>query len=115
MATVLVVDDEVAITEFLTETLQEEGHLVQVCHNGAQALEQIYQAEPDLVLLDINMPIMSGDQVLFSLRSNSHTHLPVIVLSARNHVDQYLQVGATAVLEKPFEIATLLEMIDRHI
>lgn len=115
MAKVLIVDDEVAITEFLSETLQEEGHSVYVCHNGKQALQLIYQQQLDLILLDISMPVMGGDQVLQQLRSNSHSTLPVIVLSAQNHIEQYMDIGATAVLAKPFEITTLLDTIDQVI
>ncbi len=113
MATVLIVDDEVAITEFLSETLQEEGHSVAVCHNGVQALQHIYNQPPDLVLLDINMPVMGGDQVLEKLRANAHGQLPIIVLSAQTHIEQYLDMGATAVIAKPFEIVALLDAVDQ--
>lgn len=115
MASVLVVDDEVAITELLSETLQEEGHCVHICHNGIQALEFIVAQQPDLVLLDIQMPVMGGEQVLHDLRSHLQNELPVIVLSAHNHIEQFLEIGATDVLEKPFEIDALIDLINRHI
>jgi DNA-binding response OmpR family regulator len=115
MATVLIVDDEIAITEFLSETLQDEGHSVFVCYNGAQALQRIHNQLPDLVLLDINMPVMDGAQVLQELRANAQSTLPIIVLSAQHHIEQYLDMGATAVIAKPFAISALLETVDQVI
>jgi DNA-binding response OmpR family regulator len=113
MATVLIVDDEVSITEFLSETLQEEGHSVSVRYNGAQALDVIESNDFDLVLLDVAMPVMSGVEVLLRLRSNDHQTLPVIILSAQYRLDQLGDIGATAILPKPVEIERLIATVDR--
>ena len=80
-ATVLVVDDDPDIRLTLRQILREEGFHVREARNGLEALEQIDQDEPDLVLLDLMMPWIDGWEVLETLR-HSRRDLPVVVLSA---------------------------------
>jgi CheY-like chemotaxis protein len=110
---ILVVDDERAITDFVSEALGEEGHSVRVCHDGASALAAIHAHLPDLLLLDIGMPVMSGDQVLRELRAQNFSQLPVIVATAGTNAEQFLAQGATAILRKPFTLNDLLELVER--
>jgi DNA-binding response OmpR family regulator len=107
------VDDERAITDFVSEALDEEGHSVRVCHDGASALAAIHAQPPDLLLLDIGMPVMSGDQVLRELRAQNFSQLPVIVATAGTNAEQFLAQGATAILRKPFTLNDLLELVER--
>lgn len=111
---ILVVDDEVAITELIAEALREEGYTVQVAHDGASALLGILACPPTLIILDIAMPVMTGDKLLSYLRGNHFSDLPVIVLSAGMHPERMLAQGATAVLAKPFELDALLDQVTRH-
>jgi two-component system response regulator MprA len=81
MATVLVVDDDREIRDALTEILREEGFAVREASNGLEALESIAIDQPDLVLLDLMMPVMNGWEVLRALKRAGRA-LPVVVLSA---------------------------------
>lgn len=114
MTSILVVDDERAITDFVAEALSEEGYSVRVCHDGASALVLIHAQPPDLVVLDIGLPVMTGDLVLRELRARDFAHLPVIVATAGTNAEQYLAHGATAILRKPFTLSSLLDLVERH-
>lgn len=111
---ILVVDDEHAITDFVSDVLSEEGYQVKVCHDGASALLDIKSKPPDLVLLDIGLPVMTGDTVLRELRAAGFDGLPVIITTASTNAEQYLAVGATAILKKPFTLDRLLELVGLH-
>ena len=111
---ILVVDDEIAITELIAETLREEGYTVQTAHDGASALLDILSRPPALVILDIGMPVMTGDELLRYLRRNHFADLPVIILTAGMHPERMLAQGATAVLAKPFDLDVLLDYVTRH-
>ncbi len=115
MALILVVDDERSITDFVSEVLSEEGYRVRVCHDGASALLDIRRQEPDLVLLDIGLPVMTGDTVLRELRQSGFDGLPVIVTTASTNAERYLDEGATAILRKPFTLDRLLELVSFHV
>lgn len=112
---ILVVDDERAITEFIADVLGEEGYSVRICHDGASALLTIYDQEPDLVLLDIGLPVMTGDTVLRELRTRGYQRLPIIITTASTNAEQYLDLGASAILKKPFTLDRLLSVVTHHL
>ena len=114
MTYILVVDDEHAITDFVFDALSDEGYNIAICHDGASALVSIYERHPDLVLLDIGLPVMTGDLVLRELRSRGFALLPVIVATAGTNAEQYLAHGATAILKKPFTLDNLLDTVATH-
>ena len=111
---ILVVDDEVPIAEFIGTVLQEEGYPVRTAHDGASALLEIIERPPRLVLLDIAMPVMVGDELLRYLRRKGFAHLPVIVMTAGLHPEIYLSQGANDVLPKPFDMEVLLDKVARY-
>lgn len=115
MALILVVDDERSITDFVSDVLSEEGYRVRVCHDGASALLAIRSETPDLVLLDIGLPVMTGDTVLRELRRDGYEGLPVIVTTASTNAEQYLGAGATAILRKPFTLDRLIAIVGDHV
>lgn len=109
---VLLVEDEIAISSFIAEGLQEEGFSVDTAHNGrdglALALENL--AEYDLVLLDWMLPGLSGIEICRAIRKEN-TALPVIFLTAKDTVDDVvfaLETGANDYLRKPFAFEELL-------
>jgi two-component system, OmpR family, response regulator MprA len=104
-ATVLVVDDELDIRLTLAQILREEGFRVRLACNGLEALERVAEEEPDLVLLDLIMPIVNGWEVLRTLRS-SRKDLPIVVLSAVPFED-----GADYI-PKPVSYARLLQLLE---
>ena len=111
---ILVVDDEHSITDMVADILGEEGYEVRVCHDGMSALLNIKRDVPKLVLLDIGLPVMSGDLVLRELRASGFHHLPVIVTTASTNPERFLADGATAVLKKPFTLDRLIALVDWH-
>lgn len=115
MSTILVVDDERTITDFIFDVLQEEGYNVELCHDGASALVKILSAPPNLVLLDIGLPVMTGDEVLGQLRTRGYSWLPVVVTTATTNPEQYLARGANALLRKPFSLDRLLAVVAANV
>jgi class 3 adenylate cyclase/CheY-like chemotaxis protein len=113
---VLVVDDNEINRDVLARRLAELGHVVGLAVNGEQALEKL-RAEPfDVMLLDLLMPRLSGEQVLERLQQDpALRHLPVVVISAVHEVDRIsrcLERGAADYLTKPFEPLILKARID---
>ena len=105
---VLVVDDDVEIRETLSALLQHEGYDVSRAENGVQALEQLRRFHPDVVLLDLMMPVMSGWEVLDALQESGEIdQVPIIVVSAMG------APGARACLRKPVDLDELLAVVGR--
>jgi CheY-like chemotaxis protein len=110
-AHVLVVDDEPQVRATVREALRYEGYVVTEAENGAEALAAIANAPPDLVLIDLWMPVMDGWQLRRRLLE-SHPHLPVIVLSAVElKSEDLIRLEADAVIEKPFDLDDLYAAI----
>jgi CheY-like chemotaxis protein len=110
-ARVLAVDDDALIRTLLSRHVSRLGHTVIQAENGRVALERVRQEAPDLVLTDINMPVMDGLALLKELKRSEDTrHIPVIVLSAQDDVEsvaECIRNGAEDHLAKPFEPAVL--------
>src|SRR4051812_43999925 len=102
LSDVLVVDDDVTIAALITDCLTDEGYRVRVAYTGTGALDAIHEHTPDLVLLDIMMPGMTGDALLAHLRTHGFADLPIIIMSAASNLSQFSLAGATAQLAKPF-------------
>ncbi len=110
---VLVVDDEPRILNFLSSKLKVYGYEVLTASNGTEALEQVQAQEPDLVVLDVMMPITDGFETLKELRTFSS--VPVIILSAKGtNADKVkgLHLGADDYLAKPFSPDELIARIE---
>jgi two-component system, chemotaxis family, chemotaxis protein CheY len=110
---VLVVDDDPDILEALAEILEAEGFEVRRARNGEEALERLSPQRPDLILLDLMMPVMDGWEFSQRMRQRpSVADIPVIVLSAdRNVGSKTKEIGAVGYLAKPFELGDLLDMV----
>ncbi|MDE0499703.1 MAG: response regulator transcription factor [Acidimicrobiaceae bacterium] len=109
MTSVLVVDDEPSFTEALTVGLRREGFEVRTAADGRAALAEINEAEPDLVLLDVMLPGMSGLDVCRELRKQSR--VPLIMVTARaEEIDAVvgLEVGADDYVAKPYRMRELV-------
>lgn len=114
MATVLVVDDEQPIAEFVGEVLEEDGHVVIVVYNAHAALVAAQEHHPDLVLTDVMMPAMSGVELARHLRADpSHRSLVVILMSAAPSPDLE-RAGAVAFLGKPFTLDAVSALVAAH-
>ena len=108
-ATVFLVEDEDSFVEALTVGLRREGFRVQVAHDGAEALEQFDVVKPDLVLLDVMLPKVSGVDVCRELRRRST--VPIIMVTAKgSEIDTVvgLEVGADDYVTKPYRLRELV-------
>jgi two-component system, chemotaxis family, chemotaxis protein CheY len=110
---VLVVDDDPDILEALGEILDAEGFQSHRARNGREALERARVVRPDLVLLDLLMPVMDGLEFLHRLRAQG-TAPPVLLLSADRSIPvRARELGAAGFLSKPFDLVELLALV-RH-
>ncbi|WP_433461335.1 response regulator transcription factor [Spirillospora sp. CA-128828] len=112
-ARILVVDDEPAVRESLSSSLEFEGYRVDAAADGVMALDQVEKETPDLVVLDVLMPRMDGLTTCRRLRALGAT-MPVLMLTARDMVGDRvtgLDAGADDYLAKPFELDELLARV----
>lgn len=116
---ILVVDDEPELRMILGRWLEAEGYEVLLAANGVEALLQLKDHHPHLVLLDIKMPLLDGWAVLQAIRSNEQTAgLPVIMLTAHGEMDSLLEsqrMHANDFFIKPFKLEELREFIKRYL
>jgi two-component system, OmpR family, KDP operon response regulator KdpE len=109
---ILIVDDEPQITRVLRTSLQSNGHEVTVAQDGMDALTKFMNAEPELVITDLAMPVMNGIELTREIRQRSQ--VPVIVLSVRSQDASKvaaLDEGADDYITKPFSIQELLARV----
>ncbi len=110
--TILVVEDEIAYVDALTVGLSREGFRVAVARDGAEALEMFDEVQPDLVLLDVMLPTISGIDVCRELRARSR--VPIIMVTARSaEIDVVvgLEVGADDYVSKPYRLRELVARV----
>ncbi len=110
---VLVVEDDRNIAELLQMYLEKEGYAVTVAHDGSQGLDKFRAIKPDLVLLDVMMPVMDGWAACRAIRAESQ--VPIIMLTAKSETDdkvQGLKTGADDYITKPFEMKEVLARIE---
>ncbi len=104
--TILVIDDEALIGDFIAEVLEEEGYRVVTAVGGAQALTVLAALHPQLILMDMFMPGMSAMELLAQIRAAPEWRpIPVMLMSASTSVDALVQQhGFAGFLVKPFDI-----------
>lgn len=109
MKTIAIIDDDVYIGDMLQEMLEQENYAVLRAYSGTEALYLLSQSKPDLILLDLMLPGLSGEEVLPYIKG-----IPVIVLSAKMDVQDKVSVllsGAADYMTKPFDTKELLARI----
>lgn len=116
MANLLVVDDDDDIVEGLEDLLAPEGHTVLVAHDGVEGLARLDEAVVDAVLLDVEMPRLTGPQMAYEmfLRDAGREKIPIILLSGQMDLRRIAAiVGTRYYLAKPYSVDDLFAMIDR--
>ena len=110
--TVLVVDDDPDVRGALTDAFEAEGFRVMTAANGMQALHRTRDAAPDVIVLDLSMPMMSGEDFLYAWRVGAEMHrVPVVAISAAYPGLQPEDLGVDAFFPKPFEV----DLLVRHV
>ena len=110
---ILIIEDDQPILRFLSDALKEEGFVVDAVSSGSQGLGAIKSHLPDLVILDLGLPDISGETVLKKIRTD-FPELPVIILTAKvgvANIVEGLHLGADDYIEKPFDAQELLARI----
>jgi len=106
---ILVVDDDRAIVEMLTEILMYEGYQVRSARNGREALAAILAQRPALVLLDLQMPEMTGAEVIHTLKRTSFADLPIAIITASPaEALPLVNQSNVACMAKPLDLDALL-------
>jgi DNA-binding response OmpR family regulator len=117
LARILVAEDEPYLLKMLDFRLKNMGHQVILTVNGGEALEAATKEKPDLLLLDIMMPVLDGFQVLRKLKSQEETkNIPVIILTAKGlekDIVTGIEMGAVDYITKPFSFAELSARMKR--
>jgi chemosensory pili system protein ChpA (sensor histidine kinase/response regulator) len=112
---VMVVDDSLTVRKVTGRLLQREGYQVSTAKDGADALEQITESIPDLILLDIEMPRMDGFELARHLRGDEKTaRIPIVMITSRSaekHRDYAREIGVDAYLGKPYQEDDLLALV----
>jgi CheY-like chemotaxis protein len=118
-ATVLVVDDEPFNVEVLQQELEELDYHIITASNGREALHQIKRHQPDLILLDLQMPVLDGFAVLAEIKGdNSLRDIPVIIVSAANDsksIVKGIKQGADDYITKPIDADHLKQKLKEHL
>jgi CheY-like chemotaxis protein len=111
---VLVVEDDPDLAALEAELLEEHGHRVDVASNGREALAAVERAAPDLILLDMKMPVMSGREFADEYRRAHPSPAPIVVVTAAEDVRRRAaEVGASGWIAKPFDPDALVENVMR--
>jgi len=116
---VLVIEDSKLVLQIITDELEDHGFDVIAVTDGAQGLKKTKESKPDLIILDLILPELSGEQVCREIRKDEEFFdTPVIMLTAKNtDADKIIGrvIGADCYIPKPFEISNLLNEITRLI
>ncbi|MFC1987333.1 response regulator transcription factor [Chloroflexota bacterium] len=117
MARILIAEDDPGSSRLLNFRLKSLGHETISVMDGGKALKTAAEEKPDLILLDIMMPVMNGFQVLLKLKSQEETKsIPIIILTAKTQEDNIvfgLATGAADYITKPFSFAELIARVNR--
>jgi two-component system phosphate regulon response regulator PhoB len=112
---ILIIEDERALTEVLTYNLRREGYQTIVAHDGQEGLRKAQMLLPDLIILDLMLPVLDGLAVCREIRAGEHTrHIPILMLTAKaEETDQVVgfSLGADDYVTKPFHVKVLMQRI----
>ena len=112
---ILLIDDEVDILEMLSYNLEKEGYLVATATNGNEGIQKAKEMIPDLILLDINIPILSGHEVLAIIKEDEYLKkIPVIMLttsSCQGDIEKAYNKYCNSYIQKPLEMEEFVKAV----
>ena len=116
---ILVADDDPDIVNIVAMSLEAQGHVVFKAANGREAVEQAHQNTPDLILMDMMMPVLSGYEAVGELKADETTRgIPIVGLSAKamsTDMERALDVGIDGYITKPFRISQILSTVESYL
>jgi two-component system cell cycle response regulator DivK len=115
--TVLVVDDDPKNIKLIKDVLEAFGFRIISAPDGEQAVEWATEEKPDLILMDLNLPVLDGRRAIEIIKQKPETkHIPVIVLTGwgTENFDQLEKIGCVGVIPKPFDIMELKSRVEEH-
>ena len=107
---ILLVDDDATVRAMIGDALECRGHSLRTAADGLEALQLMREALPELVISDIQMPRMSGLELLRTIRFR-FPEVPVLIIAGKDVEEEALQSGACAFLKKPFQIRRVLDCL----
>jgi DNA-binding response OmpR family regulator len=114
LANILIVEDDCEIAETVAELLTPAGHVTRTAANGLEGLRMIADRVPDLILLDVEMPILDGPGMVKALagQHDGQPRIPIVVVSAAGNIrDIAGRIGTPHYVKKPFSLGRLLELV----
>jgi len=115
MADILVIDDDEIMAQLIAAILESLGHTLRFAENGQDGLEQVARQRPDLIVLDMNMPVMDGFEFARNLRNiPANRTIPVLASTAETHTASYdaaYDAGCDGFLRKPWSEEELIERV----
>jgi two-component system chemotaxis response regulator CheY len=115
-AKVLVIDDDDELADVLRQVLRDSGYSVATVRHGAAALELVRHISPDLILLDLRMPIMDGWSFVSQYRRSGKSSARIVLLTGNSQAPEIAErLNADGYLTKPFDLADLLSVVRREL
>ena len=112
---VLVIDDDDELAEVVRQVLRDSGYAVATARHGAAALEMVRDTSPDVILLDLTMPIMDGWSFVSQYRRSAKHGARIVLLTANSHAPDIAQsLGADGFIAKPFALDDLMKIVAQH-
>ena len=115
---ILIVDDHIAIRSHLQKCLEKHGYEAVTAANGEIALKKAAEIGPDLILMDIKMPVMDGLEALRQLKAGENTAgIPVVMLTGMDELEDEnlgMSLGADAYIKKPVVVADVLRLVEKY-
>lgn len=116
---ILIVEDNASLLDILVQFVKRAGYQALVADTGAAALGWVSATRPDLILIDLGLPDMTGESVIESLKADPRTrHIPIIVQTAfesDERTDRALEIGADEVLVKPINLKIITDVLRRYL
>lgn len=112
---VLIVDDDPAIREILGEVFRDQGFVVTTAANGAVAIRAVATMRPDVIVLDIHMPIMDGIAFAHAYQAGPGPHAPIVVFSTAADSPQVRSIRPASTVSKPCDLDTLIDTVERQL